>query len=221
MENIIKVIQDTALFKNISASNISTLLNCVSARIKYYKKDEFILHSGDIINTLGIVIEGRILIIKEDFWGNRSIISEITKGNSFAETYAILPNIPLEISVMASSDCSILFLEINKLLQVCDSSCSFHSSLIKDLLIDVASKNLILTRKIEHMSQKTIREKVLSYLSLESQKNKSESFNIPYNRQQLADYLSVDRSALSNELSKLSQEGIIYFKKDKFTLFDK
>lgn len=221
MENIIKVIQNTALFKNISASNISTLLNCVSARIKYYKKDEFILHSGDIINTLGIVIEGRILIIKEDFWGNRSILSEITKGNSFAETYAILPNIPLEISVMASSDCSIIFLEINKLLQVCNSSCDFHSTLIKDLLIDVASKNLILTRKIEHMSQKTIREKVLSYLSLESQKNKSESFNIPFNRQQLADYLSVDRSALSNELSKLSQEGIIYFKKDKFTLFEK
>lgn len=221
MKKFIPMLEKTSLFGHISTSNIEFMLNCLSARVSYYKKDEFILHSGDNIDSLGMVIKGNVLILKEDFWGNRSIISEVSEGLPFAETYAFLSDSPLEVSVVASTDCTILFLNIKRILNTCSASCNFHNQLIENLLSDVAKKNMILTRKIEHMSKKTIREKLLSYLSAESQKNNSAFFKIPFDRQELADYLSVDRSALSNELSKLMKENVIIFKKNEFTLLDK
>ncbi|MGL5256190.1 MAG: Crp/Fnr family transcriptional regulator [Proteocatella sp.] len=221
MKNFIPMLEKTSLFEHISTSNIEFMLNCLSSKVVHYKKDEFILYSGDNIDSLGMVIKGNVLILKEDFWGNRSIISEVSEGFPFAETYAFISTIPLEVSVVASTDCTVLFLNIKKILNTCSASCTFHNKLIENLLTDVAKKNMILTRKIEHMSKKTIREKILSYLSSESQKNNSASFKIPFDRQELADYLSVDRSALSNELSKLMKENIIIFKKNAFTLIDK
>lgn len=221
MKNFIPILEKTSLFSNIVPSDIEFMLNCLSAKVVYYKKDEFILHAGENITSLGMILKGNVLIQKEDFWGNRSIISEVSEGFTFAETYAFISTIPLEMSVIASTDCTILFLDVQKIIKTCSASCSFHNQLIQNLLSDVAKKNMILTKKIEHMSKKTIREKLLSYLSTESQKNNSASFKIPFNRQELADYLSVDRSALSNELSKLMNENIIKFKKNEFTLLDK
>lgn len=221
MKNFIPILEKTSLFSNISSSDIQFILNCLSFKVSSYKKDEFILHAGENTDLLGIIIKGKVLILKDDFWGNRSIISEVSEGFPFAEAYAFISTIPLEISVLASTDCTILFLDVKKIIQTCSMSCNFHNQLIYNLLSDVSKKNMILTKKIEHMSKKTIREKLLSYLSAESQKNKNASFKIPFTRQQLADYLSVDRSALSNELSKLMREGVLIFKKNDFILLDK
>lgn len=122
------------------------------------------------------------------------------------------------MSVISDSECDVLFLDFNKILNVCTSACTFHTRLIQNFLSAVARRNLTLTKKMQHMSKKTIREKLLSYLSAESLKSNSSTFDIPFNRQQLADYLSIDRSALSNEMSKLQDEGVLVYKKNRFTL---
>lgn len=218
MEAYMTLLKKTCLFSGIKDEDISTMLNCLSARIASYQKEEFILHTGDLVAQVGMVLSGSVLIIKEDFWGNRSILSEISPGSLFAETYACIGTTPLEVSTVASSDCKVLFLDFQKLLTTCSSACHFHTRLIHNLLSTLAQKNRILTKKLEHMSQKTTRDKLLSYLSAESLKAKSPSFTIPFNRQQLADYLSVDRSAMSSELGKLRKEGILDYNKNTFLL---
>lgn len=209
------------LFEQISSLDIKTMMNCVQAKKKHFKKKEIIFTYGDFVTNIGIVLSGSILIEKEDFWGNRSILSLISPGTIFAETYALLPHVPIEVRVLAQEPCEILFLDFHKITSVCPNACSFHTQFIHNLLSVFASKNYMLTKKMEHMSQKTTREKILSYLSTQSQISQNPIFCIPYNRQQLADYLSVDRSALSNELSKLKKEGILHFHKNEFHLLKK
>ena len=218
MEEFLPVLKKSSLFSGVSADEIKSMLSCLSARMKHYKKEEFIIRSGDFIHSVGMVLTGTALIIQEDFWGKRSIISEVMPGTLFAETYACISSIPIEMSVVGDSECDILFLDFNKSLTVCTSACGFHTRLIQNFLSAIAGRNLVLTKKMQHMSKKTIREKLLSYLSTESLKSNSSIFDIPFNRQQLADYLSVDRSALSNELGKLQAEGILTFNRNRFTL---
>jgi len=213
-----ELLSQTPLFSQINPTDIPSMLACISAKTMSYKKNQFIFHYGDLINEIGIVLSGAVLIEKEDFWGNRSILSKIAPGFIFAETYALLESVPLEVNVIAQENSEVLFLNFQKLSSTCSNACEFHTQFIHNLLSVVAAKNLMLTKKMEHMSQKTIREKVLSYLSNESKKSQTATFTIPFNRQQLADYLSVDRSALSNELSKLRQEHFIDFHKNIFSL---
>lgn len=218
MEEYLPVLKKSSLFSGVRPDEISVMLKCLSARLKHFKKEEFIIRSGDYIHSVGMVLSGTALIIQEDFWGKRTIISEVLPGTLFAETYACLSSKPIEMSVISDSECDVLFLDFNKILTVCTSACVFHTRLIQNLLSSIAGRNLTLTKKMQHMSKKTIREKLLSYLSTESLKNNASTFDIPFNRQQLADYLSIDRSALSNELSKLQAEGILIYKKNRFTL---
>lgn len=218
MEEYLSILKKSNLFSGVQPEEISAMLKCLSARIKHYKKDEFIIRSGDYIRSVGMVLTGTALIIQEDFWGKRTIISEAMSGAIFAETYACIPSIPIEMSVISDSECDVLFMDFNRIMNVCTSACTFHTRLLQNFLSSIARRNLILTKKMQHMSKKTIREKLLSYLSAESLKNNSSTFDIPFNRQQLADYLSIDRSALSNEMSKLQDEGILTYKKNRFTL---
>ncbi|GLC81535.1 Crp/Fnr family transcriptional regulator [Lacrimispora brassicae] len=218
MEEYLSVLKKSYLFYGVSSEEISAMLKCLSARLKHYKKEEFIIRSGDYIRSVGMMLSGTALIIQEDFWGKRTIISEVLPGTIFAETYACIPSLPIEMSVISDSECDVLFLDFNKILNVCTSACTFHTRLIQNFLSSIARRNLTLTKKMQHMSKKTIREKLLSYLSAESLKSNSSTFDIPFNRQQLADYLSIDRSALSNEMSKLQDEGILTYKKNLFTL---
>lgn len=212
------VLKTCKLFSCIKDHEIPALLNCLSYSIRKYKKKEAIFYYGDTTNAFGIVLSGSILVVKEDFWGNRSIISEASAGDMFAETYACGNDIPLEVSVNASQECVILFVNFDKILHMCSSACSFHSQLIENLLKDVAQKNRNLTKKMEHMSQRTTRAKLLSYLSSVSLLKDSAEFTIPYNRQELADYLAVERSAMSNELSKLQKDGLLDYDKNTFVL---
>ncbi|HBG12124.1 MAG TPA: Crp/Fnr family transcriptional regulator, partial [Clostridium sp.] len=186
MEEYLSILRKSNLFSGVQPEEISAMLKCLSARIKHYKKDEFIIRSGDYIRSVGMVLTGTALIIQEDFWGKRTIISEAMSGALFAETYACIPSIPIEMSVISDSECDVLFMDFNRILNVCTSACTFHTRLLQNFLSSIARRNLILTKKMQHMSKKTIREKLLSYLSAESLKNNSSNFDIQFNRQQLA-----------------------------------
>lgn len=207
-----------SLFEGIEEKDIPSMLSCLSARKKSFKKGAFIFFSGEKIEVVGLVLCGSVHIIKEDFWGNRTMIGEAGPGQLFGEVYACLAAEELGVSIISAEDTEILFLDVKKIVGVCTSSCCFHTRLIRNLLSIIAQKNLALTRKMEHMSKKTTREKLLSYLSFQSMTNNSSSFEIPFNRQQLAEYLAVDRSAMSKELCRLRDEGMLTFRKNKFHL---
>lgn len=211
-------LKKSPLFKGIEEDNIKSMLACLSAKKKSYKKGEIIFHNGEDINSMGMVLAGSVHIFKDDFWGNRAIIGEASAGNLFGETYACVESETIEVSVAAVEDSEILFLDVQRILKTCTNECEFHTRLIYNLLSILGEKNLMLTRKMEHMAKKTTKEKLLSYLSAESMKNGSSTFEIPFNRQQLAEYLAVDRSAMSNELCKLRDKGVLNFKKNKFQL---
>ncbi|MEA5085507.1 hypothetical protein SDC9_101166 [bioreactor metagenome] len=221
MEKYFNIIKKSALFKGIDTNEINVVLNCLLAKQSKYTKDQFVFRSGEKISTVGMVLSGQVHIIKEDFWGNRTIIAEVSSGSLFGETYACVQAESLGVSVVASENTDILFMDIQRIMTVCTSACDFHTKLIHNLLSVLAEKNLMLTKKMEHISKRTTRDKLLSYLSSQSLKSGKPSFEIPFNRQQLADYLSVDRSAMSNELCKLRDEGILTFQKNSFHLEEK
>lgn len=218
MKQYINLLKNTYMFNGINESEIEGMLKCLNARTMLYKKNEYILRNGETVNSIGMVLEGLALVEKEDIWGNRTIISEISPGSLYAESYACLSKIPAEISVIASDNTTVMLFDIRRILTTCSSSCGFHTKLIQNLLYTIAQKNVLLTKKMEYISKKTIKEKLLAYLSSEAMKAGSPTFNIPFNRQELADFLSVDRSALSSEISRLQKKGIISCRKNAFTI---
>lgn len=218
MKQYINLLKNTYMFNGINESEIEGMLKCLNARTMLYKKNEYILRNGETVNSIGMVLEGLALVEKEDIWGNRTIISEISPGSLYAESYACLSKLPAEISVIASDNTTVMLFDIRRILTTCSSSCGFHTKLIQNLLYTIAQKNVLLTKKMEYISKKTIKEKLLAYLSSEAMKAGSPTFNIPFNRQELADFLSVDRSALSSEISRLQKKGIISCRKNVFTI---
>ena len=218
MKQYINLLKNTYMFNGINESEIESMLKCLNARTMLYKKNEYILRNGETVNSIGMVLEGLALVEKEDIWGNRTIISEISPGSLYAESYACLSKLPAEISVIASDNTTVMLFDIRRILTTCSSSCGFHTKLIQNLLYTIAQKNVLLTKKMEYISKKTIKEKLLAYLSSEAMKAGSPTFNIPFNRQELADFLSVDRSALSSEISRLQKKGIISCRKNAFTI---
>ena len=218
MKKYLHLLKQAKLFENIAEDEIESMLHCLAAEQRSYEKGESIFHSGERITALALLLEGAVHIQKEDYWGNLSILNEITEGEVFGEVYACLGKEEMLYNAVAVKESVILFLDMNKILTVCPSACPFHSHLIRNLLSVMASKNKALTQKLEHMSRRTTREKLLSYLSGQSIKAGSSSFDISFNRQQLADYLSVDRSAMSNELCKMRDEGMLSFSRNHFVL---
>ena len=210
--------RNALLFKDIKSEDLEGMLTCLSATQRRYAKGSFIYRMGDTDIQLALLLDGDVHIITEDYWGNQTILAEVRPGDIFAEAYALSPSMPFTVNAVALSDCSILFLNANRIITTCPNHCAFHATLIKNLAEILARKNLMLTDKVEHMAQRTTRNKLLSYLSHLSRQVGNRSFEIPFNRQQLADYLAVDRSALSAELSKLKQEGLMDFDKNRFTL---
>lgn len=208
----------TRLFENISESDLQSLLNCLGACERSYGKGEIIYHAGSCVDAMGLVLDGLVHISQTDLWGNQNIFGQAGPGQVFAETYACTPGEKMMVDVIAAKDSRILFLNVQKILTTCPTACSFHSQLVSNLLAVMAVKNLQLSRKIHDISHKGIRERLLSYLSFEAVRHQSRTFEIPFNRQELADYLCVDRSALSNELSKMKKDGILTCTKNRFQL---
>lgn len=211
------LLTQTRLFQGIGEQEIGPMLECLQFSCKKFEKGETVYRREEQIQEVALLLEGRIHIRKEDYWGNLSILREISPGEVFGEVYACLGS-EMHHDAVAIQPSTVLFLNTNRILTVCTSACQFHTRLIRNLLSVIASKNLFLTQKLEHMSQRSTREKLLSYLSEQAQRAGKESFDIPFNRQQLADFLAVDRSAMSNELSKMRKEGILEFERNHFLL---
>ena len=212
------LLANTALFRGASPQEAEAMLNCLGAAERGYTKGEQIYRSGDYVTDLGMVLSGSVLIQTDDLWGNTTVLDRIGPGQIFAETYACVPGEPLMVDVVAAEGTQVLFLNVERVLRVCSHTCAHHSKLIRNLLLLSAQKNLNLSRKIFYTSSKTIRGRLLSYLSYQARRNGTPSFTIPFNRQQLADYLNVERSALSNELSKMQRDRLLVVEKNHFTL---
>ena len=218
MNNFIDIINACPLFYNIEKEDIYTLNSCLSAERKHFKKNSFIFLPEEKADSIGIVISGAVDILKEDFWGNRTILTRIESGGLFGEAFSCAQAEKLPVSVMAVEDSDIFLLNCGSILTACADACEFHTQLVKNLVRILANKNIMLTQKLEHITQRTTREKLLSYLSEQGRINKSNTFDIPFNRQELADYLSVDRSSMSAELSKMQNENLLRFKRNHFEL---
>lgn len=199
----------TSLFSGISQADLSNLLSCLAAVERRYSKGAVILAEGEPTQWMGLVLEGRAIISCADVWGKSSILGFAEPGAVFGEAYACVPGEALLISVCAAEETRVLFLNVGKLLTVCGNACPFHARLIRNLLTISAGKNLQLSRRIFHTTPKSIRGRLQSYFSECAKKSGSLTFSLPFNRQQLADYLGVDRSAMSSELSKMQRDGLI------------
>lgn len=218
MEEYLEILKSIELFKGITESELQLLLSCFSANLLHFNKNQIVFMSGQNINHFGVVLSGKAQIYQEDIYGNKSILSNIGVGDLFGESFAYSETKIFPVSMMTTTESDLLFIDSNKLASPCTNACSFHSKLIQNMLRIIATKNISLTQKIEFTSKRTTREKLMAYLSSESQKSRSRSFSISFNRQQLADYLFVDRSAMSAELSKLRDDGILKFNKSQFEL---
>ncbi|MCI5898757.1 MAG: Crp/Fnr family transcriptional regulator [Hominisplanchenecus sp.] len=218
MKKYLKLLKRSKLFYGITEEEIASMLECLSATSQCYQKGEYVFRRGERISAVAMLLEGGVHIQKEDYWGNLSILNKISEGEIFGEVYAALGGEEILNNAVAVKPSVVLFLDMNRILTMCPSSCRFHGQLIRNLLSVIASKNKMLTQKLEHMSRRTTREKLLSYLSEQSLRAGCASFDIPFNRQQLADFLSVDRSAMSGELCKMRDEGILSFEKNHFIL---
>ena len=218
MEKYLKVVEQSKLFKGIGEQEAVSMLSCLGAYQRSYQKGDCVFRKGERITAVALLLEGVVHIRKEDYWGNLSILNEISAGEVFGETYACLEAGEMLNNAVAVKNSQVLFLDVKRVLTTCSSACQFHGKLIQNLLSVLALKNKMLTQKLEHMSQRTTREKLLSYLSEQSLREGRPSFDIPFNRQQLADFLSVDRSAMSNELCRMRDEGILEFERNHFVL---
>ena len=218
MNEFLSVIRASQLFSGISEQELTAMLTCLDARKERFPKDAFLMRVGDAAESIGLVLSGSVLVIQEDIWGNRNILSKAGPGQTFAAAYACAPGSVLNVSVVAETPVTALYINVKRILNVCPSACAHHSRIIRNLLSDLAGKNLLLNEKLTHIAQRTTRAKLMSYLSAEAQRRGAAEFDIPFSRQQLADFLAVERSGLSLELGKMKKEGLLDYHKEHFVL---
>lgn len=218
MKNYISVLKRTQLFAGVGENEILSMLSCLGARQADYKKGEYVLRQGEYLNDITVLVQGKLYIQKDDYWGNRSILGQIAVGEMFGEAYVAPMSGTLLNDVVAVEDSTIIFFDVKRIITTCSAACRFHAMVVQNMFFAISEKNRKLVQKLDHMSKRTTREKLISYLSEEAQKQKTATFVIPYNRQQLADFLSVDRSAMSNELCKMRDEGLLEFERNHFKL---
>ena len=218
MEKYIEILKRTQLFSGVVDNEISAMLNCLQSKILAYKKGDYVFREGEHIDSITILISGKLLVQHDDFWGNRNIVNVIRAGEMFGEAYAAPESGALLNDVIAEEDSVVVFFDAKRILTTCSAACRFHSMVVQNLFFAISEKNRNLIQKIGHMSKRSTRAKLLSYLSDEAKRNNNSHFTIPFSRQQLADFLCVDRSAMSNELCKMRDEGLLQFDKNEFTL---
>jgi CRP-like cAMP-binding protein len=217
MKNISEVLK-SPLFDGIAQEEVEPLLKCLFAFNKSYGKGQAVFFSGEKAVYAGIVLRGEVQIVKEDFLGNRAIIANVLPGELFGEVFSLAKTQSLPVGAVAAQECEILFFDCAKILNVCASVCGYHMRLLENLVKILVSKNLVLNQKIGVLSKRGTREKLIEYLSDQARIWGKNKFVIPFDRQELADYLCVDRSAMSAEISKMQKEGILRTQKSRFEL---
>lgn len=218
MKQFLPILKQTKLFSGVNDEEISSMLSCLKASLRVYKKGEFVLRQGERLSDILVLAEGNLHIQSDDYWGNRSILGEVCAGEMFGEAYAAPESGALLNDVAAVTDSVVISFDVKRVLTTCSSCCRFHTIVVQNLFFAISEKNRKLVQKLGLLSKRSTREKLISYLSEQAKMQNSSSFSIPFNRQQLADFLSVDRSAMSNELCKMRDEGMLRFEKNRFVL---
>ena len=219
MEQYLFILRNSPFFQGMTEEEVLSVLHCVNATVQSKKKDEYILRVGDSTESMGLVLRGSVLVLQEDLWGHRNIMHRIGPGEYFAEPFAATAGSVLNVSVVADEDSEIMLLNMERFLKTCPHACAHHGRMVRNLVSVMAKRVLDLNEKLTHMAKRSTREKLLSYLSAESMRQGKLAFTIPYDRQQLADYLSVERAAMSVELGKLQKEGLLKTNRNYFELF--
>ena len=218
LEKYYNQIKTSPVFYGMNDDELKGLLECFNARIRKYEKEEMIIRQGDIISNIYLILDGEVNIEKDSYWGRRIIISRLGQNDNLALSFVGSKNIESSVDAITVEETLVLILSYEKCTSMCQNACTRHKILINNLFQILSKENIELIQKIENVSQKSIRDKLLTYLSNEARKKHSNSFDIQFNRQDLADYLNVDRSAMSFELSKLQKEGFIKYDKNHFEL---
>ena len=206
------------LFNGVSDPDIERMLGCFGAKAVEFDKKYTIFAEGSPAKKIGILLSGKAQTVQVDYYGNRSILGEIVPGEMFGEAFACAETPALPVSVIADEPCAVMLIDSDHLLHTCKNACGFHQQIIYNLMKDLATKNIAFHKRMEITSKRSTREKLLAYLAMQAKKADNNTFDIPFDRQELADYLEVDRSGLSSEISKLKNEGIIENYKSSFKL---
>ena len=210
--------KNSPFFEGIEETEEEKVLKGLDAHEMTYDKENYILHCGEQVKKMGLLVSGGLLIVQEDFWGNRNLVAKIGPGDVFAETFACMQRRNINVNVIAEETADVLWLNVQNILNADGKTEGWKLVLLRNLLENMAEKNLRFNEKLTHMGKRNTREKLLSYLSAESIRHSSLSFDIPFDRQQLADYLCIDRAAMSTEISKLQKEGFIKTNRNHFEL---
>lgn len=220
MKKYFDVVARSDLFSGIDPEMIPAMLDCLDVKTQEVKKNQVIFGEGEPAKYVGLVLAGEVQMVRDDLYGNRSIIMHMEPSDLFAETFACAGLERMPASIVASEAGEVMFIDCKRILTVCSNACIFHNRLIQNLLRIVATKNISFDKKIDVTSRKSTRDKLLTFLSHEAKKANSNEFTINYDRQELADYLGVERSAMSAELSRLKKDGLIDYNKNSFRLLD-
>ncbi len=218
MKENLKTLKMSSLFQGVEDNDLEAMLSCLGATDRKYRKNDVILLAGTKVTSVGILIEGNAQITRDDAEGNRAILSDLEKADLFAEAYVAAGSMEVPITVIATSDCRIVWIPFNKIVGTCSNACGFHKTLVQNMMRVIAVKNIWMNEKMRILSCKTTKEKLITYLSDYSERVGKNKFKIPFSRNELADFLSVDRSAMSRELSKLRDEGYLNYHKNEFEL---
>ena len=218
MKKYIDILRKCALFNRIEDENLIKMPNCLGARVEFFDKKYTIFAEGNSAKYIGIMLSGSAQTVQVDYFGNRSILSDITPPEVFGEAFACAEVGAIPVAVIANEPCEVMLIDCSHILHTCSNNCGFHQQLIFNLMKDLAVKTIAFHQRIEITSKRTTREKLLAYLTYQAKKSGSNSFDIPFDRQELADYLEVDRSGLSNEISKLRSEGVLQSHRKRFVL---
>lgn len=218
MEKYISVLCECAMFHGINKENLPAILKCVGAEIETCQQGEAVFSEGERVRNMGILLSGSAQIVGIDYFGNRSIVANIERAQLFGESFACAGLQTFPVDVIATSDSEVMLINADRIINTCSNACEFHRQMIFNLLKVVAKKNLIFKQKIDVTSKRTTREKLMTYLLIEAKNNNSNEFVIPFDRQELADYLEVERSGLSAEIGKLRKEKVLKCEKNRFIL---
>lgn len=220
IENYIKILRVLPLFQDVPETAIFPTLKCFNAKIKKYNAEDIILDVEDKISTVGIVLKGKIHVSKDDYFGVRNIIAELGVGELFGEVFASAGVEKSPVMVTAQKDCDILFIEYKKIVESCGATCSQHTSIIKNMLKILAKRNILLNEKIEILGKRSIRDKINFYLMREVERQRKNEVEIEFSRQELADFLCIDRCSMTRELSKMQKEELIEINKKKIKILE-